>query len=378
MVSNVVGSDFNSVLKPIGFSEIKFWQKLNKKKAFQAFIRSCHQMAMDNKAFSKVPVFGGTRKDWLEVCKIADDIESQLTLQKATDFFQKNFSAFLISDCQIPKGLFTGYFEPEVEGNLVQTPQYNVPIYAKPTNLIRLTDSQQKKLGFGYGQMIAGKPVQYFTRKEIEQGALKHQGLELVWLKHRADAFFVQIQGSGRVRLPDGKTIRLAYAAKSGLPYTPIGKILIKQGELEKETISMQTIRGWLDRNPKKAQAMMWNNQSFVFFKKLSNVAEELGPVGAQGVHLTPQHSLAIDRRFWAFGTPILLNIDVEMGSSSKKTNWQSLMIAQDTGSAIRGFARGDVFWGSGEQAALRAGKMKSQGSMIVLLPNQLAQKLMN
>ena len=375
LVNNVMGLELNSVLKPIRYSNITFWPRLDKKSALQAFKRSCNQMRLDNRAFSKAPQFGGTKEDWYKVCEIAGKLKPQASDQFITDFFQDNFSAFQVHDPQIPQGLFTGYFEPEVEGSLTKTSQYNIPIYAKPDDLVRFDEKQQKVLGFGYGRIQNGKPVAYFTRKEIEQGALKNQGLELVWLKHRADAFFVQIQGSGRVRLPTGKSLRLGYAAKSGLPYTPIGKVLIAQGELDKKTISMQTIRTWLDKNPDKAQAMMWNNQSFVFFKILDDVADELGPVGAQNIHLTPHTSFAIDRRYWAFGTPMLLNLELELGESTKKETWQSLMIAQDTGSAIRGFARGDVFWGSGAHAALTAGKMKSQGTMIVLLPNSYAKQ---
>ena len=374
MVNNVFSAGSNSILKELQFSDIKNWQSIDKTDSFQALVRSCNQMASDNRAFSKRPVFGGTKDDWVKVCELAQAQSNLTTPQALVSFFQDNFTPFRVIDPQTPQGLFTGYFEPEVEGSLEKTAEFQIPVYAKPKDLIRFDEGQQKILGFGYGRIKNNKPSYYYTREEIENGALADQGLELLWLKHRADAFFVQIQGSGRVRLPNGKSIRLGYAAKSGLPYTPIGKVLIDQGALEKETVSMQTIRAWLDQNPKKSQAMMWNNKSFVFFRILKNVPDELGPVGAQHVHLTPKTSLAVDRRYWAFGTPVFLNIDLELGSSTQENNWQSLMIAQDTGSAIRGYARGDVFWGSGDQAALTAGKMKAEGEMIVLLPNSLAQ----
>jgi membrane-bound lytic murein transglycosylase A len=196
---------------------------------------------------------------------------------------------------------------PKSSGSPVQTDVYNVPVLKRPSDLVKLSAADARRLGVGYGRIHNGKAEAYYTRQEIEQGKLDGQGLEVAWLKSWADLFFMQVQGSGRVRLPDGSVLRLAYSLKSGLPYTSIGKVLIERGEMTREEMSMQALRKWLDDHPREARAVMWQNESYVFFRKLKDgVDPDLGPVGAQQVPLTPFRSLAVDRSVWALGRSCL------------------------------------------------------------------------
>ena len=377
MTNNIIGQS-SSILTPINFDQLTGWSTIDKTGSMKAFRRSCAQMKEDNRAFSKNPIFGGTRKDWEKVCTVAFELGESPSQKQIAHFFEQQFMPMSVRDPNSKNGLFTGYFEPTVKGSITRSPRYNIPLYKRPDDLVVFDKAQEKQSGLRYGRLMDGQPTPYFTRQEIEQGLFEGKNLELVWLKERADAFFLQIQGSGRVELTNGDTMRLAYAGKTGLPYTAIGAVLINDGELEREAVSMQTIRDWMDKNPKKSQQLMWKNQSFVFFRELQGIDSALGPVGAQMVSLTPNHSLAIDRRYWAFGTPVWLDTKVTNENSGILEPWQSLLIAQDTGSAIRGIVRGDVFWGNGKKAATIAGNMKSSGTMIVLLPKKLAKSLID
>ena len=376
MMTEVAMAQIDPVLEKISFSQITGWGDVDKTKSLMAFVRSCDQMKKDSRAFSKNPKFGGTYNDWLKVCALSEGLGKKPAPAKITQFFQKNFTPLRVNDPKRKEGLFTGYFEPIVKGSLSRSPEYQVPVYSRPDDLVVFSKTQEQQSGLRYGRLVKGKPTAYFTRQEIEQGLFKGKNLELVWLKSLADAFFMQVQGSGQVKLPDGSVIRLAYAGKTGLPYTAIGAVLIEDGELEKAAVSMQSIRKWISHNPSKAQGLMWKNKSFVFFRQLPETDPSLGPVGAQLVNLTPKTSLAIDRRYWSLGTPIWLDTKILLDKTNTLQTWRSLLVAQDTGSAIRGYARGDVFWGSGEKAAIIAGQMKAAGQMIVLLPNALAKKL--
>ena len=362
----------NPILEKTDFQAIAGWEETDHAAAFKTFKRSCAEIKASGQAFTRKVTYGGSKRDWLAVC-------SQLkSATNARRFFETAFTPLIVHDPERPRGLFTGYYEPEAEGSLKPQGPYKVPLYAKPADLVAFDAKIAKRLGLAYGRHVEGKPQAYLTRHEIENGALKGQGLELVWLKDWADAFFMQVQGSGRVRLPDKRVIRMGYAAKTGLPYTAIGGVLVERGILTRETASMQTIRAWMRDNPKDARALMWENKSFVFFRRIESDDPALGPPGAQKVPLTPAHSLAIDRSLWMFGTPVWLDTQAPRGETGKLEPFRTLLVAQDTGTAIKGHARGDVFWGAGEEAALTAGHMKSPGLMIVLLPKALAKRLLD
>lgn len=343
-------------LQPVAFSTLDGWNTEALGDAFAAFHRSCGAIVANGGSFSGDPRYAGARADWLDVCKAALSMPEAVSDSAARDFFETRFQPLRVSGEGGSEGLFTGYFEPEVAGARKAHGPYRVPLYAKPDDL------------------TGAKP--YLTRAAIERGALAGRGLELVWLTSLEDAFFLHIQGSGRVRLPDGEIMRVGFAAKNGQPYTPIGRILVENGEIPRAEISMQTIRAWLEANPDRAQPLMWRNESFIFFREVAAARPDLGPRGAQNVPLTPGRSLAVDRGFYALGTPVWLETRVPAGPDGALVPMSRLMIAQDTGTAIKGAVRGDVFWGAGERAAGIAGRMQSAGRMTILVPRAVAARL--
>lgn len=356
------------MFETVSLSQVTGWSEDNHALALQTFQRSCAEILKTGHGFKRAAAFGGSIEDWKAVCQTATHASDAKT------YFEKNFVALKVTDPVRPQGLYTGYYEPEAEGSLVQSDQYPVPVYAKPADLIALDDSSQKQLGLAYGRIVNGKAKAYFTRREIEQGALQNSNLAICYLKSWVDAFFMHIQGSGRVILPDGRTIRLAYAAKTGQPYTGIGGVLLSQGVGTKETMSMELLRTWMSDHPAKARELMWNNKSYIFFRAIDVPSDDLGALGAQQVNLTPLRSLAVDRSIWMFGTPIWIDTTTPPEAGSKP--FRHLLVAQDTGTAIKGYVRGDVYWGWGDEASFNAGHMKSAGSMIVLLPKPVAARL--
>jgi membrane-bound lytic murein transglycosylase A len=357
-------------LKALNFSALAGWQEDDHLAALTAFRRSCAEILSTGHGFKRTARYAGSKQAWEAVCKAANNAAD------ARQFFEESFVALQVEDPNRPAGLFTGYFEPEAEGSLHPGGDYQVPVYAKPDDLVAFDAVGEAVTGLKYGRMSDGKPEPYWSREQIEKGALKGRGLEIAWLKKWEDAFFIHIQGSGRIKLPDGAILRLSYAAKTGLPYTAIGGVLIERGILTRETNSMQSIRAWMSGNPQAARELMWHNKSFVFFRKVDVADPDLGALGAQQVHLTPQRSLAVDRSIWPFGMPVWIETTTPKEAQGGSAPYNRLMIAQDTGSAIKGYARGDVYWGWGETAADKAGHMKSPGRFVALLPREVAQEL--
>ncbi|HQY74681.1 MAG TPA: MltA domain-containing protein [Aestuariivirga sp.] len=371
-ISLAMTAEAKPVFTAVPFAEIKGWADDDHAAALAAFQKSCAEIKAKGHAFERQVRYGGKRADWLAVCESAAEAKS------ARQFFEENFTPLKVADPASPEGLFTGYYEPEAEGSLTPGNGYEVPIYRKPDDLVGFDAATEKRLGVKYGRMLNGKPAGYLTRREIEKGALHGRGLEIVWLKSWVDAFFIHVQGSGRIRFEDGSSMRLAYGAKSGQPYTGIGGVLVERGALTRDTMSMQSLRKWMKDNPGEARQLMWENKSFVFFREVKVDDPALGAPGAQQVSLTPLRSLAIDRSLWVFGTPVWLDAEVPSGPGGGMENFRHLMVAQDTGTAIKGHVRGDVYWGWGEKAASVAGQMKSPGTMIVLLPKKLAAGFLN
>jgi membrane-bound lytic murein transglycosylase A len=361
----------SQVLSPVAFSDVSGWSADRHNDALAAFRRSCSEILTSGNGFARTVRFGGEREDWLGVCGLAE------TAHDGKSFFEENFQALAVADPDRPEGLFTGYFEPEAEGSRTEDAAFPVPVYRKPHDLTGLDTAAEQRLGLKYGRIVDGHAMPYFTRAEIEGGALAGRGLELVWLRDWADAFFIHIQGSGRVRFSDGSAMRLAYGAKTGQPYTGIGGVLVERGILTRETMSMQGIRGWMKDHPAEARQLMQENKSFIFFREVHVADEALGAPGAQYVQLTPRRSLAVDRSLWMFGTPLWIATTTPPDAPGGAQPFNHLMIAQDTGTAIKGYARGDVYWGWGAEAAEMAGRMKSPGRMIVLLPKPLAARLL-
>ena len=360
-----------SVLSLTDFASIPGWREDDHAAALAAFQRSCAVLQNPRHGPIRSPRYGGGQPDWQTACHRA------VTTTDPRRFFEENFLPLKVHDAERPEGLFTGYFEPQAEGSRIPSPDYTVPVYGKPGDLVAFTPDQQAATGLTYGRLSNGDPQPYYARRDIESGALAGRGLEILWLRDWADAFFIHVQGSGRVRLPDGRIVRLAFAAKSGRPYTAIGGLLAGRGIIPPEQLSMQTIRAWMAQNEQASRELMGENRSYIFFREVEIPDPAEGPPGAQGVSLTARRSLAVDRFIWMYGTPMWIDTVVQTAPSRPGAHFRHLLIAQDTGTAIRGLVRGDIFWGSGEEAAIAAGHMKSPGAMIVLFPTDLAKTLL-
>lgn len=291
----------------------------------------------------------------------------------ARTFFETRFTPARV----VPRagGAFlTGYYEPELDGSRRPTARFRVPLLARPDDLVDVGDANRPTdLDPSYAfarRTAAGDLVAYFDRGEIEDGALAGRGLELVFLADPVDAFFVHVQGSARIRLDDGSVMRLAYAAKAGHPYTSIAKVLIARGIATAEAMTADVLRAWLKANPDEAAALMRTNRSYVFFAEQPDLDPDLGAVAAAKVQLTPRVSLAVDRTLHTFGTPIFVDATLPLGADGETEPFRRLMIAQDTGSAIVGPARGDVFVGLGETAGRIAGRIRHvPNEFVVLIP---------
>ena len=270
------------------------------------------------------------------------------------------------------EGFVTGYYEPEVAVSDRPESGYRFPFLCKPKNLIKVPDPENPPAGIpsGYAFMIddAGSLCCCPDRQAIETGAYEGQGLEIAWAKSRADVFFAHVQGCARLCFADGRTERITYAAKSGHPFTGIGGLLVKRGEITPDKVSMATIRHWLAINEDQADSLMWENRSFIFFKKAAVESEYLGPVAAAKVPLEPGRSLAVDRHIHTFGAPIFVSAP-ELKDFDEPRPFARLMIAQDTGTAIVGPARGDLFAGCGSEAGDKAGSIKAAARFVILAP---------
>lgn len=310
--------------------------------------------------------YAGSMQDWQAVCRTLPQDAGD-----ARAFFETQFKPYEIwADPRHPKtreGLFTGYYEPQLRAAGADDAKA-VPLYGRPDDLVtvNLGDFRPDLKGENISGRVKGAQlVPYHTRAEIEAGALTGRAEELVRVDSAIDAFFLHIQGSGQVVFADGSVERIGYAAQNGHKYVAIGRELIARGELTREEVSMQSIRAWLEKNPDEAQALMNANPSYIFFQKQGAA----GPFGGEGVVLTPHRSLAIDRRRIPYGAPVFIDVENPEGEG----RIAQLMIAQDTGGAIRGAVRGDYFWGAGEDAAHKAGLMKSRGHAWLLLPRAVA-----
>jgi len=345
----------NVQLEPLSFAALDGWRDDDQAEAFTAFLTSCRAILNGTKAMRAArPVFDGLYK----ICQRAKTAGS-LDRDGARAFFEANFKPVRVTPAGQPGGFFTGYYETEVEGSRVKTAEFSVPIYRSP---IRLSPNSKRSV------------VSRFDRTQIENGALAGKNLEICWVKSPIDAFFAQIQGSTRVKLDNGALLRLNYIGSNGLPYTPVGRILIDRGIFSKEEMSMDKIREWMEANPEEAVELRRKNRSFVFFQE-TDLAPHDECIGAQGVPLTPLRSLAVDKSLHVYGTPIWVDADLPIESEKPETKFRRLLFAQDTGSAIRGAARADIYFGHGEEVSHIAGRIKQFGQFVMLVPRELSVK---
>ena len=308
------------------------------------------------------------------VCRKVIQSSGTMSNSRARSFLIQNFTPYLVTNNGNPIGLFTGYYAPTIPGSLRKTKYYKVPLYAKPSNLVRV------KINGRYRYRLKTKTGYKMlpTRRQISSGPVLANAPVLLWIHSKVDRFFLQIQGSGSVTLQNGKRILLGYSGQTGYKYYPIGRYLVKSGKIPMAKISMQPIKAWLKSNPSQAQRVMNMNPSFVFFRKLNTQQ----PIGAEGIALTPKHSLAVDTKLIPLGLPLWLSTyypkHVKDNSIQPGKPLNQLMVAQDTGGAIRGAVRGDIFWGAGKQAEWLAGHMQFKGRYWILLPKGASPALLN
>ena len=340
-------------VEPLSFAALDGWKDDDHAAAFDTFLKSCSAILNGSKAMrSARPFFGALFK----VCERAAAAGS-LDREHARAFFEDNFKPVRIMPAGQTEGFFTGYYETEVDGSRFPSDEYTVPIYAAPAETIRQHQS---------------KVFSDLDRTKIEDGALAGKDLEICYVKNPIDAFFAQIQGSTRVKLDTGKLLRLNYVASNGQPYTPVGKFLIDRGIVSKEEMSMDKIREFMESNPDEGKELRRKNRSFVFFQETPLSAHD-ECLGAQGVPLTPGRSLAVDKKIHVYGTPIWIEAEFPIDSEKPETKFRRLMFAQDTGSAIIGPARADIYFGHGEDVSHIAGRIKQYGQFVMLVPQSVA-----
>lgn len=299
---------------------------------------------------------------WQKFCKKLNH-EKFSTDGELRSFIKEEMRVFSINNNET--GLFTGYYEPEIEGSLVKTKEYAVPVYALPQDIVRIDLGKFNPKFKGeilFGKQDSKEIKPYLTRREIETGEIKFPAQVIAWVKEPAELFILQIQGSGILKLPDGKKVGIGYAGNNGHAFTGIGSVMARQGLLKDGVYTMADIKNWLIANPRQAQSLMHENPRYIFFKK----TDRPGAVGSLGVSLTAGRSLAVDPAYVPLGSFLWLQTTAPDGSALNR-----LVSAQDTGSAIKGAVRGDFFWGTGDNALKEAGRMKSRGIYFLLLPKE-------
>ncbi|MCY7387184.1 MAG: murein transglycosylase A [Burkholderiales bacterium] len=329
------------------------WNADDPTDALSAFLQSCSVLS--------------TRAEWSAACATGAAIAGKSRPETIRRYFRDNFEPFKVVNAdESQTGLVTGYYEPLLRGSRVRTDVFRYPVYSQPQDLVSVelsdvyADLKFKRLR---GRVVGNKLVPYFERSEIESTGAPLRGLELAWVDDTVELFFLQIQGSGQIQLPDGTRMRVGYADQNGHPFRSLGGALIRRSQIRAEHASMAGIKEWARRNPSKIQQFMNINPSYVFFKELP--ADMSGPIGTLGVPLTGERSIAVDQRVIPLGVPVFLATTFP----NTKTQLNSLMVAQDTGGAINGAVRADFYWGFGDAAGSQAGRMKQQGRMWVLLP---------
>ena len=322
-------------------------------RALEAFRISCPAL------LQRSDPSGLTRpEDWREACSAAGPADTR----SASAFFAEHFETVRVGD---GAAFVTGYYEPEIAGSRTRQPGYEVPVYRKPPDLVEVDAATAEAAGTPRrGRLENGVIVPYYDRAEIEDGALAGRGLEIAWAADPIDLFFLQIQGSGRLRLPDGDVMRIGYAGQNGRDYVGIGRLMRERGLLEPGRTTMQDLVAWLRAHPEEGRAIMRENKSYVFFQELTGA----GPLGALGLPVTARATVAADPKFVPLGAPVILELD--------RTEANGLWIAQDTGGAIKGSNRFDTFWGAGVEAARIAGGMQGRGRAWLLLPKGTLARL--
>ena len=345
--------EYRGRLDPATWPELPDWGEESLRPSLEAFARSCSVL--------------GERNEWMAACVAALAVPPAASEAQVALYFQAWFDPYRVVNADdTTTGMVTGYYEPLLHGSRTRTARYRYPIYGAPPDLLTIDlsslypDLKHRRLR---GRLEGNRVVPYYSRGDIDSDPALLKGLEIAWVDDEIDDFFLHIQGSGQIQLPDGQRIRVGYADQNGHPFRSLGALLIRRGEIPPERASMQGIKEWARRHKRKVKRYLDENPSFVFFRELPN--DLPGPIGALGVPLTPRRSIAVDPRVIPLGAPVYLattrpNTDEPL---------ERLMVAQDTGGAINGAVRADFFWGFGDAAGALAGKMRQAGRMWVLLP---------
>lgn len=341
----------DTALRPGTWQELPGWREEDPVEALQAFVAGCNAMA--------------SQARWRDACAQARALRNP-DRERARLFFESYFVPHqLTREDGGDSGLITGYYEPLLKGSRTRSPRYRFPVYGPPDDLLAVDLSELHPETRGLrlrGRLDGRRIVPYFDRAQIEAGHAALGGKEIAWVEDAIELFFLQIQGSGRIALPGGGVLRVGYADHNGHPYQSIGRLLVERGELPLEKASMQGIKAWARANPGKVPELLNHNRRYVFFRELPDLA---GPLGALGVPLTPRRSIAVDPAHVPLGAPVYIATTWPLSARPL----YRLMMAQDTGSAIKGAIRADFFWGFGDEAAREAGRMKQPLRMWVLLP---------
>lgn len=354
------------VLTPASFADLKGWTSDGVGEALGAFKKSCtRRLRFADDAAVGPAGMAGKVGDWRPPCTAVAAI-SEHDDSAARDFFEAWFRPYRCANNDAIDGLFTGYYEPELKGSRTRGAAFETPLMRRPPDLVAVdlgdfrADWRGERIA---GRVVDGRLKPYETRAQIDAGALDRLNLGFLWVEDPVAAFFLQVQGSGRVDLPDGSQVRVGFDGQNGWPYVAIGRVMIERGLIDRESATMPGIRAWLAAHATETKDILEANPSYVFFRELAGE----GPIGSEGVALTAGRSLAVDTKFLPLGAPFWLDAAADDGPIER------LLIAQDTGGAIRGPVRGDVFWGHGPDAERRAGTMRAHGGYFLLLPKTVA-----
>jgi membrane-bound lytic murein transglycosylase A len=363
-------------LQPVGFGDLPGWAADKPAAALLAFVASCDRIQyfppdQSLGGSGEAAALGGKAGQWGAVCAEAKDLPPADD-GAARSFFQTRFQPYRVTQAGRAAATVTGYFEPEMAGAVSQQGPYQTPLLGLPPDLVTIDLGlfDPAKAGVtAVGRLENHRVLPYYDRFAIENGALDPAGLAIAWVADPVDAYFLQVEGSGRINLPDGSVMRVTYAGKNGRPYVPIGRVMVREKLLAANDVTERSIRAWLEANPGRARAIMDQNPSYVFFRTAPQLSAAEGPPGALGVSLTPGRSIAVDKGYLPLGAPVWLDTTDPVSHAPL----QRLTVAQDLGSAITGPLRADLFFGAGPAAETQAGAMDAAGALYVLLPRPVA-----
>lgn len=366
------GSAFR--LTPVAFEHLPGWQQDDPSPLWAA-MADCRNYLQSVKSY-KAGRLGLTAEDLMPLLDAAARVKPG-NAAEARSFFEKEAQPFFIELAKPSAGLVTAFYEPEVAVNDVPDEDYRFPFYRRPLDLIEVDDSNRPRdldPSYAFARQTENGLKPYPDRREIDQGLLNGRGLEIAWARSKVDVFFAHVQGAARLRYPDGRLRRITYAAKAGHPFSAIGRLLIDLGEIPEADISMQAIRAWLAEHPARVDEILWHNRSYIFFREAEVDDLSRGPIAAAKVPLIAGRSLAVDRQIHTFGFPFFIHAKglthMDGGRDFART-----LLALDTGSAIVGPARGDIFTGSGDQAGDLAGAVRNAADFYILVPKQAAER---